>query len=219
MTIRNHDLTQEDYNLLSKSTLIYADTETNGLDYRKHQLLQIQLMNHKKDVFIVRKPNFKSEILKELLETFTFVFHHKAFDYKFLAWHLQLDDSIYSHCTKIRSKVLNPDKKSSLKQVVERHTGVILEKGEALSDWSADILTEKQIKYAIGDVAFLPEIFEKQEESLSAEQAALVYLADATIAAQARLDIMGRLDLLDFPDKPEEVLKLTQEWKTQKAKQ
>ena len=54
----------------------------------------------------------------------------------------------------------------SLASIVKRFCGVNLSKGECFSDWAQRPLTEKQLSYALDDVRYLPEIYQKVVQQL-----------------------------------------------------
>ena len=56
----------------------------------------------------------------------------------------------------------------SLKNVILGELGIELAKSETLSDWMQRPLTAKQLQYAAGDVALLPQIAQMQEERMRA---------------------------------------------------
>jgi ribonuclease D len=56
----------------------------------------------------------------------------------------------------------------SLSGLVKHFCGVNLKKGESFSDWSQRPLTEKQLSYALDDVHYLPQIYLKILDELSA---------------------------------------------------
>ena len=60
------------------------------------------------------------------------------------------------------------DARLSLKAVIESELGIVLEKSETRSDWLQRPLTARQLEYAAGDVALLPQIAKIQEERLRA---------------------------------------------------
>jgi ribonuclease D len=221
--IREHDLLLSDLKYLKNSYFFYGDTETNGLDYRKHTLLQFQFCNDKKEVFIVRRPNHESKNLIELFITKRWTFHHIGFDLRFIINDLLRDKILtYPHCTKILSKLLDPNESSSLAKVVERYLGYKMTKGQALSNWATKKLTKSQIEYAAYDVIYLKELEESMLNKLSTFDDSQLYRNDSkralytqaiqTSSDLAFFDVIGRGDLLVYDNISEQCKQQATDW-------
>jgi len=96
------------------------------------------------------------------------VFHHAPFDLRFLTGRWGATPRNVA-CTKVASKLLDKgDVDHSLKALLLRHLGVRIDKDERLSDWSADTLTESQVRYAANDVRFLIPLLACLQQGLEA---------------------------------------------------
>lgn len=68
--------------------------------------------------------------------------------------------------TQIAAMALGPSEQIGYANLVDSWLGITLDKGARFTDWSRRPLNERQIKYAIGDVTHLAEIFPKMLEKL-----------------------------------------------------
>jgi ribonuclease D len=70
-------------------------------------------------------------------------------------------------CTKIAAKLLRlPQREQSLAPLVARYLGVTLDKAQQLSRWDARTLSEAQLRYVAGDVAYLEPLMERLRREL-----------------------------------------------------
>lgn len=217
--IRSRDLKEEDYELLKNHISLFVDTETGGLEYRKHNLQQVQISTSDKQVWIVRLPNLKSKwlIALFLMSSIEFIFHHAGFDVRFLRWHLHLPKFFFG-CTKILSKIVQLKESSSLGPVTKRVLQIDRDKGHALSDWAAKNLTEEQVRYAAEDVIYLPEIHGAFSRAMTSDQNEIYWEAIDAVEKIIELELKGRADLLQYADAPDETTKLMNDYQLQKAK-
>lgn len=180
-TIVEGDLPDSAATALMRAPRVAWDTETSGLDWRSDRLALCQV--HAPDVgtWLVRVTDRRPSRLIDLLaaQTVTKVFHHAPFDLRFMrrAWGVRSSNVL---CTKVASKLLTPSAPTgehSLAPLVQRHLGVVLDKGAArVSDWSAPELTDAQVLYAARDVEFLLPLAQILESRLSAEGLDQIYL-------------------------------------------
>jgi ribonuclease D len=176
------------------------DVETSGLDWRRDRLGTCQLFEESVGVVVVSLSETKPTALLNLLEAADVekIFHHAPFDLRFMvhSWDAR-PASI--RCTKVASKVLEPsapNEAHSLQQLISRHLGISLEKGEVrTSDWSGRKLTPEQLEYAAGDVRHLPALLDILQARLKAAGRAALY--DACCAF---LPARVTLELGEFPD-------------------
>jgi ribonuclease D len=83
----------------------------------------------------------------------------------------------------------------SLKALLLRHLGVRIDKAERLSDWSANMLTESQVRYAANDVRFLIPLIASLQRRLEA-----VGLRDLALACFSHLPTRAVLEVGGFGD-------------------
>ncbi len=68
--------------------------------------------------------------------------------------------------TQIAAMALGPSEQIGYANLVDSWLGITLDKGARFTDWSRRPLNDRQLKYAIGDVTHLSEIFPKMLEQL-----------------------------------------------------
>ena len=98
------------------------------------------------------------------------IFHFARFDVAALKHFLKADvKNIY--CTKVASKIARTyTDKHGLKDLVKEIIGVDLNKQMQSSDWGAERLSEKQIKYAATDVIYLHQLKKELNKMLIREK-------------------------------------------------
>lgn len=140
------------------------DIETTGLDWETEQIATVQLSWGHGGFALVKAELWTPGNLRALLEdrTLAKTFHHAMFDLRFMAHSWQVTPANIS-CTKIASKILakGRQKDHSLAALVAEDFGVVLEKSSRLTDWTASVLSEEQIAYALNDVRYLLPLMEK----------------------------------------------------------
>lgn len=140
------------------------DLETTGLDWSKDVIGTCQLAVGS-DVAVVQVTGAGVPIrLRRLLadEAVLKVFHHAPFDLRFMSHSWEVDAANVA-CTKIASKVVEPGlapRAYSLQPVLGRHLGLVIDKGQQLSDWTRARLSDEQLAYAVTDVQHLLQLFD-----------------------------------------------------------
>lgn len=150
-----------------------ASKNPGALDFWRNKLSCIQLgYERSKDdyvVYLIRPACVDARKLSSLLNSRRMlIFQNAKFDWKQLKRHLNID----LHClnlydTSISEYLINSGKElqSSLKEIVRRRFGYVMDKSVALSNWSGH-WTPTMCKYAAEDVAYLFKIKEAQREDL-----------------------------------------------------
>lgn len=173
----------------------YIDCEATGLNVLRDRLCSIQILiryvprdssNSKKRsldvskkletekifVHFPEKEFNKSKNLKELfLDKDIFkIFHYARQDLLYIKTFLDMDcKNVF--CTKIMSRFARTySEKHSLKELCRELLGLNIDKGLQSSYWGAATLTENQINYAMFDVLYLPDIFDKLNNMLKREK-------------------------------------------------
>ena len=141
---------------------IAVDTEAMGLEPKRDPLTLCQISTGKDDCHIIKfdRKNYKAKHLVAVLENPSVlkIFHYARFDIAVLRHFLKANvQNIY--CTKIASKIARTyTDKHGLKDLVKEIIGVDMSKQMQSSDWGAEKLSEKQLKYAASDCIFLHRI-------------------------------------------------------------
>lgn len=155
------DLTPAALAYFSSQPILGVDTETTGLEPRTDKLCLVQLSDPAGErVAVVHKPTPGSSNLLSLLssERPSKVFHHARFDMAFLTHHLGVSIA-EPMCTKILAKAIYPYEQATLKWLVERHLGIVLNKGAERLHFvenGADApVTEEVLLYAARDASVL----------------------------------------------------------------
>jgi ribonuclease D len=180
------------------------DTETSGLNWSSEELGLVQVfISELNTVYLIRPQQEPPENLIRILESpqWIKVFHFALFDLRFLASRWTFDPSNI-RCTKIASKLLSPtQEKHSLANLLETHLNVKLSKESSIrtSDWTAEDLSEEQLRYAAHDALYLPRLFDKLDDKLiTAGRGALAEQCFSFIPTQLRADLMGINDLFGY---------------------
>ena len=86
-----------------------ADTETDGLDFRKDKLRLVQLCTSQNRVYFIREPSENSPNLRNILAdpTKTFVFHSADFDIKTIKAWMAVSITGNIECTKTLMKIVS----------------------------------------------------------------------------------------------------------------
>lgn len=165
----NEDITENELKLFNECGYVCVDTETTGLNYKENNLCTIQLFCTKCSVLIRFDKNQNYYNLKELMldKKIMKIFHNAVFDVSFLMNNLCLDRFGKIVCTKIASKLVNGiDHNNSLKPLLKEYLNVEITKDQQLSDWNQRKLTVEQKEYAMNDVRFLKQLWEKLSSEL-----------------------------------------------------
>ena len=168
------------------------DIETSGLDPQIDRIATCQLANRSNEVLLVRigsqtPPNLARVLGDPLVWK---VFHYAVFDLSFMFryWGVR---AASIRCTKVCSRLLTPSGGThSLQSLLASRLGVVIDKGERLSDWFARHLTESQKDYAAKDVIHLLPLFDRLKGEVDAR--GIGGLADACFAhlpSRAELEV------------------------------
>ncbi len=211
LRIYNHDLDKGD--LLQLGEILYIDTETDGLDFRRDKLRLVTVMDQNNNIVMIRNPDHNSSRLHTLIEWHAdeCFLHHAPFDFKHLLWWTKITLPIdRTHCSKIMGKIIRPKESTSLYKVIPTITkqNPYKEKSTTLSNWNAKELDAEQITYACTDVFFLPRITKKlMTEITNAEKESVYIRAVDTALGKALLETEGYEDTLSYEGQPNERLR------------
>ncbi|HEX8231000.1 MAG TPA: ribonuclease D [Chloroflexia bacterium] len=178
------------------------DIETSGLDWKTGRIGTCQLyIPGDSAALVIMNDEVPSNLCVLLADPgVKKIFHHAMFDLRFMShnWKVQPQNIA---CTKIAAKLLNPhnNDENSLKPLLKRYLGTVIDKTQQTSDWFSPRLSEAQIAYAITDVYYLPRLLLALEGQLS--QLDLLELANmcfAHIPAQVHLDLLGYTDIYSY---------------------
>lgn len=179
---------------------VYLDTETDGLDWAADELRTVQAYVPGSWTEIVRVGPTPAGSLLSLVEDagVAKVLHHAMFDLRFIArrWGAR---PASVRCTKIAAKLVDPSGPHSLAPLLSARLGVLLDKTQQTSDWSADVLTDEQTAYAAGDVVHLPALLDSL--LLDLDLAGLRGLYDACCAhlpTRVALETVGYGDVYGY---------------------
>lgn len=159
------DLSQKAFEELARSPVIAWDIETSGLDWRTDRIGTCQLHSASGTSVLVQVDGEVPDRLRALLSDSSVlkVFHHAPFDLRFMTSQWKTHVASVA-CTKVASKLLAPKAESaqhSLQALLATHLDVRLEKGAVrTSDWTAQELTEEQLRYATADVTDLLRLYD-----------------------------------------------------------
>ena len=160
MDIKTHkDDLPSDLNLGNE---IAVDTEAMGLELKRDPLTLVQISTGNNDCHIINlnRKDYKAKNLVKILEDekVNKIFHFARFDVAVLKFYLGANvKNIY--CTKISSKLARTfSEKHGLKDLVKEIIGVDMSKQMQSSDWGAEKLSEKQLKYAASDCLYLHQL-------------------------------------------------------------
>lgn len=195
------------------------DTETGpkpyGLDYRKGRVLLVQIATPDNKVYMIRNPDENSKYLIELLndQYITKVFHHLAFDVKFLKASLNVETQ-EAVCTKVLMKMAYPNTLSGLGHTLEKIFNVEINKKMDHSGWDKEELDLQQIEYAANDVLYLIDLY---EELIKQVPHMYFHIVDA-ILVKSYTEVMGYTDLFDYSQNDYRQTKRERDWWKNKFK-
>ena len=202
LELETNDISEAFLARVLDSGTVACDVETSGLDWRLDRVGLIQLFTPGARPVLFRPSTGQiPSKLVSLLENTKVkkIFHHAMFDLRFLShkWGVRAENIA---CTKIASKILNPEsEKHSLSTLLSVHLDIRIEKGEQKSDWFASRLSHAQLEYAARDVIYLPLLLTTLRRSLSRE--GRVWLADHCfehIPARVSLEVGGYGDVFAY---------------------
>ena len=181
---------------LDLGPIVAIDTETLGLNPFRDRLCLAQLSSGDGVCHAVQfaAGQYAAPNLKKMLAdpNTTKLFHFARFDIAMFRRWLGVDcQPIY--CTKVASKLVRTyTDRHGLKDLVREILGVDISKEQQSSDWGAADLTEKQLAYAAGDVAYLHQLKTALDKML--EREGRTHLAKACfdfLPSRAELDLAG----------------------------
>ena len=181
---------------LDLGPIVAIDTETLGLNPFRDRLCLAQLSSGDGVCHAVQfaAGQYAAPNLKKMLAdpNTTKLFHFARFDIAMFRRWLGVDcQPIY--CTKVASKLVRTyTDRHGLKDLVREILGVDISKEQQSSDWGATDLTEKQLTYAAGDVAYLHQLKTALDKML--EREGRTHLAKACfdfLPSRAELDLAG----------------------------
>jgi ribonuclease D len=180
-----------------------CDIETTGLDWRTDQIRTIQLATGSSVAIVQVGPGDRPERLIDLLSdgAVTKVFHHAPFDLRFLVQTWQVAPASVA-CTKVAAKIVEPGLASemySLKPTLKRLLGVVIDKTQQVSDWSAHDLSRDQLAYAANDVRYLvPLLTELRGRAIARGVADMLEASFEYLPTRAKLDTLGVGDVFEY---------------------
>ena len=192
--LHKHDL--PDGLNLNSSDMIAVDCEMTGLNITRDRLCTVQISTGKNDAHIIQFyiENYTAPNLTKLLKNNNIqkIFHYARMDLLFLRKYLNVRvENILD--TKIASKISRTySSNHGLKDLIKEVIGIDISKQMQTSDFGGG-LSEKQLKYAGGDVLYLHKIHEYLEKILVREKRIQLY-KNVILFVNTRVD----LDLASF---------------------
>ena len=179
---------------------IAVDTETTGLSLVRDRLCLIQISSGDNNCHIIKfdvdffKNNKSPTNLVTLLtdKKIEKIFHFARFDLAIIKKFLKIKcENIF--CTKIASRLVRTyTDKHGLRELCKELLDIDLNKSQQSSDWSAEILSENQLKYAASDVLYLASIKKKLLVMLKREgRIELALRIFEFLDTRIELDILG----------------------------
>ncbi|WNV77832.1 ribonuclease D [Geodermatophilus sp. DSM 44513] len=197
------DIDQDFFDRARAEGRVAWDIETTGLDWATDRIGTCQLAVAG-EIAVVQLGEWGApDRLRSLLEDpiMVKVFHHAPFDLRFMAHHWKADPANVA-CTKIASKILDPGldpRAHSLKPVLERYLGVVIDKAEQRSDWVRGALSNAQVAYAARDVQYLAELHDLMERrAVGVDVAPLLRASYDYLPTRVKLDLMGAEDVYAY---------------------
>lgn len=149
-----------------KASVCAIDTETNGLDHRRNKPLILQYASEVGEYLVPLSGDQLPVVVAGLLHDpyILKVFHHAPFDLRMLQYNYRVNTYNVA-CTKVLAKIIDPTKQRwkshSLANLLDVELGVKLDKSIEIraGDWT--ILNDAQIEYAMKDVRYLVELYER----------------------------------------------------------
>lgn len=176
---------------------VAIDTEAMGLYIPRDRLTLVQLSSGDGECHLVHFPlgsNYEAPNLRAILndKSTEKIFHFARFDYAILKYYLKVE-AYPIFCTKIASRLTRTyTDKHGLKDLCKQLLGVEISKQEQTSDWGAEVLTEKQMEYAAGDVLYLHQLKAAFQDLLKREgRESIAKACFKFIPARCDLDIQG----------------------------
>lgn len=201
ISVHTGDLPVQALNDAERAGIVAWDIETSGLDWKSDKIGTCQIFIPESHVHIVQITKAPHPNLEQLLSNpdVCKIFHHAPFDVRFMAyqWGTRAQNIM---CTKIASKILEPDSSDhSLKYILQKNLGIVIDKKLQVSNWLADNLSEEQFMYAAKDVVFLPILLKVlQEKLMKCQRWPLAQASFAYIPARVELEILGAGDVFKY---------------------
>ncbi len=184
---------------LDLGPVVAIDTETLGLNPFRDRLCLAQLSSGDGICHAVQFAvgDYAAPNLKRLLSdpNTLKLFHYARFDVAMFQRYLGVVTApIY--CTKIASKLVRTyTDRHGLKDLVKELLSVDISKEQQSSDWGATNLSERQLSYAAGDVAYLHRLKEVLDGMLAREgRTALAQACFDFLPTRVGLDLAGWSD-------------------------
>ena len=179
---------------------IAVDTETTGLSLVRDRLCLIQISSGdnnchiiKFDVDFFKNNNCPTNLVTLLTDKkIEKIFHFARFDLAIIKKFLKIKcENIF--CTKIASRLVRTyTDKHGLRELCKELLDIDLNKSQQSSDWSSEILSENQLKYAASDVLYLASIKKKLLVMLKREgRIELALRIFEFLDTRIELDILG----------------------------
>jgi ribonuclease D len=199
---RLEDLPNSFLKAVRKNKLVAWDIETSGLDWRTDEMATCQFFTPGQSPLIIQlTPNVPQQMRHLLADAkVKKVFHHALFDLRFMTSRWQVSPKNIA-CTKIASKLLDKEdvESHSLKALLDKYLGIVIDKTEQTSNWFGPALSERQMQYAVSDVVYLPQLLQVLESQL--REKGEIDLARACfqhIPVRTELDIIGYKDVFSY---------------------
>lgn len=162
-----------------KREAVGYDTETTALSPHDGEVRLAQIAQTEEDVGIIDIRDFPDPAVNPDLQAFrdllesrktVKVSHNSKFDQKWSMKHFGVYEVVAPFCTMLASQLLSfgdRQKRHNLAAASERFLGEEVSKEEQTSDWSADELSESQLRYAAKDAALMLPLREAQKNGLA----------------------------------------------------
>lgn len=171
--------------------LVGIDLETSGLSPLTAQARLLQLADSTGEALVIDLWKAGGlQAYKEALQGLHLVAHNAVFEMGFL-WHLGIE--VTPECTMLAAHVLT-GKREGLKVLAQRYLGLDMSKEQQVSDWTADPLTEAQLRYAALDAIAVQQVFSKVIAEVEERDSLKAY----TLTRDAQPSIV-RMELAGIP--------------------
>lgn len=184
---------------LTLGPVVAIDSETMGLNPARDRLCLIQMSSGDGVCHAVKfdGKDYSAPNLKRMLSDpkVLKLFHFARFDVAMFRRYLGVETKPV-YCTKIASKLVRTyTDRHGLKDLVRELLQIDISKEQQSSDWGAPQLSDKQLSYAAGDVAYLHRLKDTLDTMLARE--------GRTELAQACFDFLPTRVALDLAGWPE----------------
>lgn len=128
------------------------------------------------------------------------IFHHAAFDLRFIKAWMRMEPKGRIECTKTLLKIIHPEFRSGLGTALGKLFKVHLKKVQFdHGHWNDHELTKEQLSYAANDVLYLHLLLKKLKTDASWAALAKYERAMKVIPEKAFMEVEGYIDLWDYP--------------------